>query len=498
MDLFSLPPEVVLLIMQYVVLSRELPRVMRIRLVSRQFKNYVDDAVFSLYLLSRYNGTPWWVSKCGSLAWNAHQGRTPYVCSYLIYQARREKHTTSQLGRVYRTAKAICELDGDAVEGEAFSARLDALIRLAFVKHAQWLFREPTTESSTCSESELQVDVYVAAVYFGRHTYVRDLISAGVELSRTYGMGRDSYSYSTIFGYAFDAALRQGDLAMISLLHSHNHDIRDPEQRAIRYQADLLTEGNLRRHRALVDLTLAMRPINIPATSTERRHDQICRALEGHLRSTPWPDIYERVLALLGPDPRRHCPFLGLTRAARRGDIDMVRYFLSKVADPNPSGRRHNSPRYQALSAAVERCHEATARILLDAGVDPNNCRPPETPLVLAAWRCSVRLVRMLLDYGADVNEGRPPPIVIAVIKEDLGMFRFLREHGAKIDTPETGGWAMALAKSHGLSSMMDLLVREGVGEDVVLHRVAWWDEQRWWYRRLWPLWARQEPGCLI
>lgn len=85
-----------------------------------------------------------------------------------------------------------------------------------------------------------------------------------------------------------------------------------------------------------------------------------------------------------------------------------------------------------------------------------------------------------------------PPPIVIAVFKENSGMFRLLRENGARLDTPETGGWAMALARSHEFCSMIDLLVREGVGKDVVLHRVAQADERLWHGRfRPWSLQSR-------
>ncbi|KAI0458964.1 hypothetical protein F5B21DRAFT_458422 [Xylaria acuta] len=78
------------------------------------------------------------------------------------------------------------------------------------------------------------------------------------------------------------------------------------------------------------------------------------------------------------------------------------------------------------------------------------------------------RLGRILLDRGVNPNVGHPPPVVLAIFKEHLNMFQILRDYGARLDTPETGGLAMALADVHGLSSMQDVLVHEGVSRDVI------------------------------
>ncbi|CAJ2500327.1 Uu.00g031800.m01.CDS01 [Anthostomella pinea] len=62
----------------------------------------------------------------------------------------------------------------------------------------------------------------------------------------------------------------------------------------------------------------------------------------------------------------------------------------------------------------------------------------------------------MLLDAEAKFNEGCPPPIVLAVFEEDVDMFRLLRKYGAKLDTPETGNWAMGVAQFYELQSITD------------------------------------------
>lgn len=50
-------------------------------------------------------------------------------------------------------------------------------------------------------------------------------------------------------------------------------------------------------------------------------------------------------------------------------------------------------------------------------------------------------------------------------------MFRLLCEYGARLDMPETGGWAMAVAQFWGFESMIDMLIEKGAERDVVLHR---------------------------
>lgn len=121
--------------------------------------------------------------------------------------------------------------------------------------------------------------------------------------------------------------------------------------------------------------------------------------------------------------------------------------------------------------AAVRNGTREIVQLILDHGADPNLGPIIDTPLMTAAFLSRISIAEMLLEIGAEADAGCPPPIIFAVWKEDMDMFRLLRGYGAKLDTPETGGWAMAMAQFYGLESMVDVLVQEGVEKDTILCR---------------------------
>ncbi|KAI0476882.1 ankyrin [Xylaria cf. heliscus] len=486
--LFELPPELVELIFEHIVTSRLFERVMRLRIVNRQFKTYIDHSIFRLSLLSQLIDYPYYIER---LSWShrstpTQQAFRAYVHSYITYHILREKSTTSPLGRVRRAARILCETDDDA-GNEAVLAGIDSLVRVAMStgRLGTLLLKPRTGQPEKCSDQDLTADLCVAAICLGKQSYVESRIADGIDFCGVAGR-RDVHS--TVFGDAFYAAMVRGDVSMIDLLLSCIAEYRETGILSRPKQREILVSAMMHGHQALFDFALDRRPINLPETELERTTHVDVRMLKNAIRIAPSLQNYERLAAMLGPasaafEDRDHEGTRSLQRSAHFNNEDMIRYFLNKGAKPNYSGP---APIYSPLLSAIKHNNETIIKLLLEAGADPNLPAPPDSPLMCAVWKGSMFVAKMLLSRVRDVNEGCPPPIVIAVFKERMDMFHLLREHGARLDTPETGGWAMAVAKLNGFSSMVDVLVREGVGQDVVLHWVAPYIEERWWYRRLW------------
>ena len=409
-------------------------------------------------------------------------GREPndfvdYIYSYLAYHARRERQATSYLKRIYEVSQIVCQDHGGGDVGE--NAIMDCVLSLLHLaaSHCLWsLFHVPDNREPL---GDVKDDVAIAAVFLGRTAYIKGLKAQGVTV--VWSPGRSIFR-SCVFGEAFEAAVLGGDMDMVKLLlstqaeqgaedSSREYSLKHILHSAARYgQRDIF-------HFALDNITIP----RLPETAKECYGNQYVSTLEQALL-TPWPDNYERVASMLGSRSRRYDPLRDgspgawLTRAAS-GRIELVRYFLGKGVDPNGSAQMISLQRkadvrpkyrFRPLFRAINKRREEIVKLLLEAGADPTVHHPVGQLLRLAAMKRSVIIAKMLLERGLDPNEGQPPAIVAAVFKEDLPMFNLLREHGARLDTLETGGWALTVARQFGLDSMVDLLIREGVDENMV------------------------------
>lgn len=177
-----------------------------------------------------------------------------------------------------------------------------------------------------------------------------------------------------------------------------------------------------------------------------------------------------------------------LARAAVQGHLELVEYFVNGVPPFNHPDRQRGLEnetdeleRYQLLGrglvSAVRGGRLPVAEYLLDSGASPN------THLCLnAAIRCGSReLVELLVWFGAAVTRGSPPPISIAVVQEDMDLFRYLLEKRAlEGDSGWLGGaWAMRFAKFLGLDSMVAELVRIGISQGAQMEWVPTKEEER-------------------
>jgi hypothetical protein len=159
---------------------------------------------------------------------------------------------------------------------------------------------------------------------------------------------------------------------------------------------------------------------------------------------TPFPADYERAPS---SEPEDILYQIGSNARLRR--VDMVRYFLNKGACLNfPGWKRrdvsHNiTDRWikdlvKPLMAAIRSRNEEIVQLMLEHGADPNWYTLTDTALMAAVTTGNPAIVRMLVESGAKVNDGIPTPIIPAVRSENMEIFRYLRDKGAVLDSPET------------------------------------------------------------
>ncbi|KAH8894486.1 hypothetical protein GQ53DRAFT_762584 [Thozetella sp. PMI_491] len=455
MYLLALPSELIQQIFTFIILSRELARVMRLRLVCRGFKLHIDDAIFRLRYLDQFRGRPRFIESSVPGLGRHRQEWGAYIYSYLAYKAPNEHSTKSYLGRVYHSAQTLCRWENNPGR-ESLSSCLRSLLQLAAEENSRLLFQKLPAQRE-CSDIDLKADVFAAAVYLGRRTFVGEQLAQGYQLSKT--DGQRSY----IFGDPFKAATLQGDLAMIKLLLSYSSQYSGTGTVSTRVQETLISVAAKAGHRAAFDFALDGGCLLDVRRADFRHPGSAARStLVGILHCTPYPDQFERVARLLGFENATPYP----------AQLD---YANSKLSTENRT-LNLSGPEVLAYwlseSVSSKNVGMMTMRILLEAGADPN---------------CATA-VELLLDHGADVNKGCPPPIVIAVVKENTSIFCLLRQRGALLDTPETGAWAMGLSRLHGLDSMRDLLVHEGVSKDALLRRAAS-EAEAGHSGYLWPRW---------
>jgi peptide-methionine (S)-S-oxide reductase len=104
-------------------------------------------------------------------------------------------------------------------------------------------------------------------------------------------------------------------------------------------------------------------------------------------------DAERRLLASLDRNRRA-------VEIARTGDVVQLAQLLD--ADPNLLTPALWPPAiFQAKSLAI-------TRLLLDRGLDPNQCSAPRRPLHLAVYQCLPDIIDLLIERGADVNNLNP------------------------------------------------------------------------------------------
>ncbi len=146
----------------------------------------------------------------------------------------------------------------------------------------------------------------------------------------------------------------------------------------------------------------------------------------------------------------------------RKGDAETVQLFLDAGM---PAGA--SDPSGSAIRAAVERDDVKVAKILLQAGANPNEKGPYGQSLALAAVdKPGTALLEALIGAGADVNVGndyRVTPLMAAAEQVKKGAVDLLLAHGANVNarTP-SGGTALQVAVLRGSVEIVKALIAAG------------------------------------
>lgn len=411
-----------------------------------------------------------------------------YIHRYIAHQAWREVYPHSLLSHIRLTAEEICRRDSGDVGKDAVMKYLVPLCELAaryartgYAKTLPAMFA-PNVHWKVSSEADRRTDLLVAAMYLKQKPLVKQLVS-GVCV----GEDKEQKQRSDVFGPALGAAIATHDLDMIGFAVDVWPSLKGEtptDEMCWRYFVREAWNGALSRE--LFNFVLEAYPSKLSRTDIPRfSHLRI--NLQRAATAARWPEEFKRgqeMLSCLGMQTLKQrlnifkdTPNEELALHAFLGSYDMVRYLLDLgVRTPDdcysePSTRLRG-PLSNPLNMAIQGRHERIVEILLQHGLKPCWWFSSCAPVLAAAEIGSVPIAKMLVQYGADVNEGLYPPIVSAVRHEDVDMFRFLRANGAILNTPETGGRAMAVAMALGLDSMIDLLVEEGVERNVPLHYV--------------------------
>lgn len=443
----------------------------------------IENAIIRLRLLEGVWGLPETVGSAG----RAVHGFV-LILEYLAHHAWIETNPASLLGRIRHTAVTLSQKLGDSSTDAVFQ-RIKILWRLS-LGNELWLGYHQTVlgydpvntrgrpRATEISPTAQQADLCVAAIYLGYHSYVQGLIAKGYQFC-TWGGVRDIESGA--FGPAFEAAASKGDVAMLRLLLSSNPNYGLPEPPPSSMRRKILKAAAINGHKEAFNFALDLGPFNLTDGELQdsRRFPEY-QCLKSAISSTPHLENYQRGSAMFTANskvfkPRnRGDPYSRLIRKSAAGHLEMVRYFLDKSVPPNMGHDPQGSPRTSLpLVAASVGGRAEVVRLLLERGADPNYSPVHHTALMAAAQFGFFSIVKILLQAGARVDDGLPAPIVLAVFREDMDLFRMLRRHGARLDTPETGGWAMAIAQFHRLESMVNMLVQEGVEADFILRRCA-------------------------
>ena len=352
---------------------------------------------------------------------------------------------------------------------------LQAAASAGNLRVVQYLLQHGADINSDAAEMGGQ-SALLAAVHSGDMELIQFLINKGADVNDESGCFHHT---------ALEAAVEYGNLQLVRLLLDHGADPNAPDAEPLIIAA---SDKSYEIVKLLLDRGADVNKANFYGkTAIERMvedgscdFDIIKLLLQHKARKTDaLPAVAESgdiELAKFFLDSevdinatRRSGPS-ALARAARAGDLDMVRLFLGYGAND----------RSAALLAAVEVSHLTLVRLLVRAGACVNTrqgadsylCGAPV--LAVAAFHGNLEIVRLLLDSGADVEVTedtddsttrmlkRTTALQYAAIKGHLSVVHELVSRGADVNAPawsDDQRTALEGAAEHGRLDTVQFLI---------------------------------------
>ncbi|KAI0407284.1 ankyrin repeat-containing domain protein [Xylaria palmicola] len=500
MHLFDLPLELLDQIFTDAVEDRTFKRVMRLRLVSRQFRCLTDQAIFSSRMLDDIAFDP-------QLSLNtAEHHDSPWVLYLRTYLGRRiyqECNEKTMRGQYRKVAEYLWAAGSKVFPGLTFE---DCIYDISGVT----LFINSSLETNTLLKSTSCKDVFSqpelatlflnAVVYMGLEPFAKALISEDPN---------DYWQCPTVAASAkpslrrlIEMASYRGHLGLVEHLVQVDKKMAQRSSRCFMsasIASTILRHASIGGHVAVMEYAL---------DDSNLYHDHLTcatrRNLSTALSYTDSPAISHQLSIVLerGTDPfestARDDVYARLDLAARQGNTEVVRHLLKQDLCLNQPGA-HTNPApalpqkqggcstiktrsdFRPLISAIESGSVETVELLLWHGADPNWFPPTRTALMAAVHKGDLAMVRTLVEHGARVDVGTPPPLVVAVQQEDEDILAYLEAQGALGGEPQAqqvGAWAMAYASVFGLDTMVALLRRKGFSAADVLHHTPSREEE--------------------
>ncbi|KAI0198150.1 ankyrin repeat-containing domain protein [Astrocystis sublimbata] len=496
MHLFDLPLELLDQIFSHAVEDRTFKRVMRLRLVNRQFRCLTDEAIFSSRLLDTVAFDP-------ELSLNdVERHDSPWILYLRTYLGRRifqENNEKTMRGQYRKVAEYLWVTGNKIFPGLTLEECINDLSGATFFINSS-LETSALLNSISCKDTFTQPQLATlflnAVVYMGLEPFAKALISEDAD---------DYWQCPTVaastkpsFRRFIEMASYRGHLGLVE--HLVNVEKKWAHKSSCAY-ISASTTSSILRHAAIGGFEDVMEYaldhsnlFNAHLTSMTRRN------LEVALSYTDSQPISRRLVAILGKgmDPfestARDDVYARLDQAARHGNTELVRLLLRQDLCLNQPGAHTNSAplpthkqgcdslktrsHFRPLISAIESGNLETVELLLWHGADPNWFPPTRTALMAAVHKGDLGIVQTLVEYGAKVDVGSPSPLVVAVQQENEDIFTYLESKGALQQEEQVGAWAMAYAQVFELDTMVELLRKRGFGADEVLHHTPTCEEE--------------------